>query len=236
MAENTLTELKKAVASYVMPIEAKQVISRSRMLVLCGVTAAGKNTITSYFLNHGGYGHVVSHTTRKPRENHGILEKSGTEYWFVSDKEMLSLIKNKAFVEVKAVHGDTFYGTSIAAIDSILKANKRPVHEIDVQGAVELTKAMPDLRPVFILPPSYEIWMERLGTRGFMSFGEKERRLGSAKMELEMALNNKSFLFVINNEVEQTVAEINSGTDGNEAIQGERRKLAEELLEYVVKT
>lgn len=233
MEEAVYTQLKKAVNAYAMPAAARQVVINSHMLPLCGVTAAGKNTLTSYLLSHGGFGYVVSHTTRKPRENHGILEQSGNDYWFVSDEQMLQLVLGKAFVEVKAVHGDTFYGTSIAAIENVLKAGKRPISEIDVQGALELTKAVPDLRPVFILPPSYDIWMERLGTRGFMSYGEKERRLHSAKMELEIAIANSEFLFVINNEVEQTAAEIQGGVDSSTNPQAERRQLAQELLEYV---
>ncbi len=233
MEDPVLVELRKAVDTYVMPPAAKQTVATSQLLILCGVTAAGKNTISSYLLSHGGFGYIISHTTREPRENHGVLEQSGNDYWFVNNHEMLDLVKNNAFVEVKAVHGDTFYGTSIESINNVLLAGKRPIHEIDVQGALELTKAIPDLRPVFILPPSYDIWMERLGTRGFMSYGEKERRLHSARMELEIAINNKAFVFVINNEVEGTAAEITNGIDTSEPIQAERHNLAKELLEYV---
>ena len=236
MADAVLTELKKAVSSYTMPAAAKDVITKSHLLVLCGVTAAGKNTITSYLLSHGGFGYIVSHTTRKPRENHGVLEQSGNDYWFVSEAEMLKLVQSDAFVEIKAIHGDTFYGTSIASIAEVIKQGKRPLTEIDVQGALELINAVPSLHPAFILPPNYEVWMERLGTRGFMSDGEKQRRMHSARMELEMALGSKAFLFVINNEVEQAAAEIRGGVDSSVAAQSERRQLAEELLEYVKQT
>ena len=149
-----LSELHGAVSQYVMPDHAKQLIGSGEVTVLCGVTAAGKNTIANYLVECGNYAHVVSHTTRQPRENHGILEQNGVEYWFVSPQEMLELVRDKAFVEVKAIHGDTCYGTSIKAIESVITAGKHPVVEIDVQGVLELTEAVPSLRPLFILPPS----------------------------------------------------------------------------------
>jgi guanylate kinase len=228
-----LTQLHGAVAAYKMPDNAKQLIGSGEVTVLCGVTAAGKNTISDYLASHGDYAHVVSHTTRQPRENHGVLEQSGKEYWFVSPAQMLELIQNQAFIEVKAVHGETCYGTSIAAVESVLKTGMHPVMEIEVQGVLELIEAVPNLRPLFILPPSYDVWMERLGTRGFISDGERERRLRSASMEIQTALDHPAFLLIANHEVEMTAAEIMKGIDPGFQSQAELRKLAEDLLETI---
>jgi hypothetical protein len=43
-----LTQLHGAVAAYKMPDNAKQLIGSGEVTVLCGVTAAGKNTISDY--------------------------------------------------------------------------------------------------------------------------------------------------------------------------------------------
>ncbi len=228
-----LTALHGAVAAYQMPKHARELIASGQLLVLCGVTASGKNTISNYLVSHGEYKHVISHTTRKPRENHGILEQSGKEYWFVSPEEMLQLVKDKKFIEVKAIHGDTCYGTSIEAVDSVIREGKHPVMEIDVQGVLELTEAVPGLRPLFILPPSFEVWMERLGTRGNISDGERERRLRSASMEIQTALDHPAFILTVNHEVEITAAEIMRGIDTSSYTIAEHRKLAESLLETI---
>jgi guanylate kinase len=234
--QKTLTILHAEVASYKMPQRAKDLIGSGEVTVLCGVTAAGKNKIIDYLVSHDNYQHVTSHTTRLPRENHGVLEINGKEYWFMNPEEMLSLVKNQGFIEVKAVHGETCYGTSIMAVEKVIMAGKHPVMEIDVQGALELTKAAPKLRPLFILPPSYEVWMERLGMRGRISDGDKARRFFSASMELQTALDHKAFIFVVNQEVEITASEIMRGLDISESGQVENRKLAKELLESIKKT
>lgn len=229
-SKQTLTQLHAAVAEYKMPPHAKEIIGSDEVVVLCGVTASGKNTIANYLVSHGNYEHVISHTTRLPRENHGVLEQTGKEYWFVTPVQMLKLVKNKKFIEVKAIHGETCYGTSIASVESVVKAGKHPVMEIDVQGVLELSEVVPKLRPLFVLPPSYEVWMERLGMRGSLSNGEKERRLRSASMEIKTALDHPAFLLIANHEVELTAAEIMRGVDPGFQSQAELRKLAEDLL------
>lgn len=234
MDEHTiLTKLHDAVSRYVMPEHARKLIGSGEVTILCGVTAAGKNTISNYLVERGNYAHVVSHTTRLPRENHGVLEQNGVEYWFVTPAEMLTLVQSHAFVEVKAIHGDTCYGTSIKAIETVITAGKHPVMEIDVQGALELTEAVPTLRPLFILPPSFEVWMERLGTRGNLSDGEKERRLRSASMEIQTALDHSSFVLTVNHEVEITAAEIIRGIDLSNTTQERHKALALDLLETI---
>ena len=231
--KQTITALHGIVASYQMPDAAKTILGSGEVTVLCGVTASGKNTIANYLVSHGDFAHVVSHTTRMPRENHGTKEQNGKEYWFVSPKEMLSLAEAQAFIEIKAIHGETCSGTSINALKHAMDAGKHPVMEIDVQGALELTEAVPGLRPLFILPPSYDVWMERLGTRGFISDREKERRLHSAIMEIETALAHPAFVLTVNQEVELTAAEIMHGVDMSDETQQAHRTLAKELLESI---
>lgn len=229
----SLTTLRQAVADYHMPNAAKALVTQSHMMMLCGVTAAGKNTIVHYLISHAKYEYVVSHTTRNPRQNHGQMEQNGVDYWFCTNEQMLDLVRAKAFVEVKAVHGDTFYGTSITSIERVVTDQKAPISEVDVQGALEFTRAVPELRPVFILPPNYEIWMERLGTRGQMTEGERQRRLDSAKMELQTAIDNRSFVLVVNHEVELTAKEIIEGIDVSSGTQDQRRDLARDLMAYI---
>lgn len=233
MDDPTLTALHTAVVGYKMPQLAKDLASSSNLLLLCGVTAAGKNTLSNFLSEHAAYEIVVSHTTRQPRLNHGQIEVSGREYWFVSPEEMLELVQNGQFLEVKAVHGDTYYGTSVSSLQKAVQDGKCPVMEIDVQGALEISKAIPTVRPVFILPPSYEIWMERLGTRGNITDGERARRMQSARSEIQTALDNSAFLLVTNHEVPLTAEEIIGGIRPDPQSQQQSRELAQELLQYL---
>jgi guanylate kinase len=227
------SELLKAVYHYHISDVAKSMLLRSGALILCGVTASGKNTIANYLTSHSDYQRVITHTTRKPRSNDGKDEVDGVDYWFVSNQQMLNLVLAGVMVEVQAIHGDTFYGTSLDAIKAVLDAGKKPLLELDVQGAEALAALVPGLHPLFVLPPNYDIWMERLGTRGFMSDGEKERRLQSAKKELETVVASRYFSLIINNEAELTAKEIMGGITFDSPEQFSIRKTALELRDYL---
>ncbi len=232
--DKNLKKLHSLVASYSMPPRAKELVSSGSVTVICGVTASGKNTIINYLTKNKGYEHVVSHTTRKPRTNDGVPEQDGKEYWFVNPEEMSDLVEKEGFLEVKAVHGETCYGTSIDAIASVINRGNHPVMEIDVQGALELTRAVPTLQPLFVLPPSYKIWMDRLASRGGISEDDRKKRLRSASMEIQTALDHPAFVLTINREVAETVEELLSGYDMSPEARTERRKLAAELKKSVM--
>jgi guanylate kinase len=230
MEDDIHQRLTEVVAHYTMPSEAKELVKVSDLLVICAVTAAGKNTIVNYLIEHDEYAYMVSHTTRQPRQNHGKLEQNGRDYWFVNEAKMLELAERRAFVEIKQVHGTTFYGTSIIAIEQAVQSGKRPITELDVQGAQELMAELPDFRPLFVMPPTYEVWMERLSNRGPISTEERERRFASARMELELAINDPRFALVVNHDFHETVAEIKQGIDVSDKAQAERRQVARTLL------
>ncbi len=228
---SVLTDLHRAVAEYLMPESAKKLIASGDLLILCGVTAAGKNTLANYLVKHDNFESVVSHTTRQPRSNHRVMEQNGREYWFVNPEQMLELVNNKAFVEIKAVHGETCYGTSIEAIERVIKAGKKAVMEIDIQGATELIASVPELRPVFVVPPSYDIWMERLEGRGEITEEQKKKRFLSARNEIEEALAHPSMEFVVNYEVDDTAQKLISGLVDKPEVQREAIAVAASLLE-----
>lgn len=227
---DTHQQLSQLIQAYKMPAQAKKLVASSGLVIICGVTAAGKNTIVNYLIEHDDFAYMVSHTTRQPRINNGRPEQNGRDYWFVDDDKMLELVQQRAFVEIKCLHTSYFSGTSILAIEQASQSSKRPITEIDVQGAQELMSEVPNLRPLFVLPPSYDIWMERLNGRGEMSRQELSRRLTSAQAELQLAIDEPQFALIVNHEFHKTVAEIMRGVDLSEKTQAKRRQLARNLL------
>ena len=58
------------------------------------------------------------------------------------------------------------YGTPRAYVEKLLDSGMNVVLEIDVQGALQVMKSMPECVSVFILPPSFEELEHRLRGRG----------------------------------------------------------------------
>ena len=94
-----------------------------------------------------------------------------------------------SFIEVleHAEFAGNCYGTPRAYVEKLLDSGMNVVLEIDVQGALQVMKSMPDCVSVFILPPSFEELEHRLRGRGTETEEKIEARLETAKHELPYA-------------------------------------------------
>ena len=74
--------------------------------------------------------------------------------------------------------------------------------EIDIQGARQVKRNLPEAKLVFIAPPSWEELVRRLEGRGTEDASQVERRLTTARVELE-AQEEADFV-VVNDRIEDT--------------------------------
>ena len=162
----------------------------ARLTVLAGPTAVGKGTVvTELRRRHPDLFVSVSATTRQPRPG----EADGVHYHFVSDEDFDSLVAGGQMLEWALVHGAYRYGTP-----------RGPVQ--DRLGARQVRRAMPEARLVFLAPPSWDELVRRLAGRGTEDAEEQERRLATARTELEAA--NEFDHVVINDTVASATAEL----------------------------
>ena len=68
------------------------------------------------------------------------------------------------FLEWAEVFGN-YYGTAVSALAHAKAAGKDLLLDIDVQGAVQVMKKLPEAVSIFILPPSPEVLEMRLRNR-----------------------------------------------------------------------
>jgi len=151
-------------------------------IVFCGPSGVGKGTLIGLLMKDfpEKFGFSVSHTTRKPR----VGEQDGVQYHFTTVDEINKEISEGKFVEHANVHGN-IYGTSKAAIDSVLNTGRICILDIDVQGAELVKKSSLKAHYVFIAPPSIDDLEKRLRGRNTESEESIQRRLRNALGELE---------------------------------------------------
>ena len=202
--------LQEAINSYQIPQEARQLIHTHQPLGLAGPTGAGKSTLAHYLTLRGQFSLVVSDTTRAPRPIGSDDEVNGVHYWFITEQIALEKLSNKQYIEAKLVHGDTLYGTSISAYQDVVNSGRTAILDIDIQGMEEFMSVDPDFEAVLLLPPSFEIWNQRIDGRGDMTPEKKIRRFQSALEEYDAVFRNERFYPVVNTEVVETAEVIQS--------------------------
>ena len=155
----------------------------SRLTVLSGPSGVGKSTVVAE-LNRTcpGIWISVSVTTRRPRPG----EVDGREYHFVGDSEFDRLVADGALLEWAQFAGNR-YGTPREPLNRKLEAGIACLLEIDLAGARQVKRAVPDARLVFLAPPSWDELVRRLTGRGTESAEVMDRRLAVAREELAAA-------------------------------------------------
>lgn len=212
-----------------MPEEARELLLNHPSLNIAGPTGAGKGTMAQHLTQTGQYIPVVSDTTRRPRPAGNGYEVNGVHYWFIDEETALKKLKEGAFIEAKLVHGDTLYGTSIASYERVVESGRTPILEIDIQGMEDLMVAAPGFEAILLLPPSFEIWEQRIDGRGDMDPEQKVRRFKTALLEYKKPLENSHFYPVVNTEVIETAEVIASGAYKEDTYRQNALNLAREL-------
>jgi guanylate kinase len=176
---------------------------RGRLTVLAGPTAVGKGTVAADL--RARYPQVwlsVSATTRLPRPG----EVEGVHYHFVDEPAFDRMIAAGELLEWAVVHGRYRYGTPRRPVEEVLDRGRPALLEIDLQGARQVRRSMPEAYFVFLAPPSQEELVRRLVGRGTEDAEERARRLRTA--EAEMAAEAEFDVTIVNQDVQRATDEL----------------------------
>jgi guanylate kinase len=122
----------------------------------------------------------ISYTTRQPRGN----EQNGVEYFFVLRNNFDQMIRRGEFLEHAEVFGNC-YGTARRFLEQAQQKGHDLLLDIDVQGAAQIKRKLPDAVSIFILPPDRKTLESRLRNRSLDKEEVIQRRLVTASREIE---------------------------------------------------
>ncbi len=151
------------------------------LVVLSGPSGVGKDAVLAELRErYAKARRCVTVTTRPIRD----YERDGVDYTFVSSDEFRRRVEQGAFLEYAEVHGN-LYGTPRQWVEDNLSLGVDVVLKIDVQGGLNVKRAMPEAVMVFLVPPSMEELERRLRSRNSESEESIIKRLLNARKELE---------------------------------------------------
>lgn len=230
-----MDDLTQKLADYAPSDEALELVRNTKVMFLVGPAGAGKDTVKHQLLTDPKYKDIVSHTTRAPRLNHGEMEVDGREYHFIDQVEVLRMLNNQEFIEAKQVHGSNVYGTSVAEIRTAHDQHLIALTDLEVQGVAEFKAIDPSIIAIFLLPPSFEIWQDRLQKRygEMVEHDDYIKRMRTAIAELQIFIEAGYYTGIINDSLDTTIAQIERIAAG-EAQSPAKAKAAEQLAQQLL--
>ena len=159
----------------------EQLSPQPMMMVLSGPSGVGKDAVLSRIRELGYSQHiVVTATTRTIRPT----EKDGVDYIFLDQGAFDKKVADNEFLEWAEVYGNC-YGVPKDQVREAISSGQDVIIKADVQGAATIKKLNPYGVFVFLAPPSFQDLEKRLRVRKTEAQIDFERRLETARDELQ---------------------------------------------------
>jgi guanylate kinase len=217
-------EFEQLLSNYRLPVEVSSLLEGMNLVLLVGPSASGRNTIINELISKGGYTLIVSDTTRSPRFNNGVKEENGVEYWFRSEEEFLKELKQGEFLEAEVIHGQQVSGISIRELKRVHDSGNIAVTDVDIGGFNNVLSRKPDTVGVYILPPSFEVWLQRLSSRSELPPEEIINRIKTGLIIYRSALKATNARIVINDELGRATQLVDKLAHGQREDDSDRAK------------
>lgn len=199
-------------------------MSKGFLLIVSGPAGTGKGTVCKEILERNkDILYSISATTRKPRKG----EVDGVNYIFTDEDKFKDMVEKGEFLEYAYVHTN-YYGTPKKYVIDQVEKGEIVLLEIDVQGALQIKQNYSEAIFVFLLPPSMKELKDRIIKRGTETMEDIERRYENAFKEIELL--GKYDYFVVNNQVDQAVEDIEAIIRAERLRVKRHKNIKEEIL------
>jgi guanylate kinase len=191
--------------------------------IISAPSGSGKSTLVNEILKSvSDLEFSISYTTRAPRGS----EANGRQYYFISRPEFEQMIREDAFLEHADVFGN-YYGTARRFLCEAEQKGRDLLLDIDVQGAEQIQRELPDATSIFILPPDRKTLEERLRKRSEDREEVIQRRLEAATREIE---NYQRYNYIlINDQLEDSIDLVRAVVRGERLVRAGKALSDEEV-------
>jgi guanylate kinase len=230
-----VAEFRSVLTGYKLSEASLNTLLTTKLALLVGPTACGRNTIINELVESGHYYHIVSDTTRMIRTKDGNpVEVNGREYWFRKEDDVLADLTQGAYMEAAIIHNQQVSGCNMRELEAAKKEGKIAIKDMEPNGTHFVHGLKPGAVIIFVLPPNFEEWMHRLRTRSELPEDEIRRRLESSDAEIEVALHRDYYKFVINDKLEDAIAAVDA-IAREDRLDADRQQAGRELAQQLHK-
>ena len=174
-----------------------------QLIVISAPSGAGKGTVIQELLKRDSKSRwlSISSTSREIRPG----EVDGVHYYYLTKEMFEEKIRQDYFLEYTNYAGN-YYGTPKEYIREKLNQGMDVILEIEIEGAMNIKKMVPEAIFIFILPPSLKELVSRLKKRGTEDKDKIIKRFHEAYKEINEV--TKYNYVVVNDILEEAVLKI----------------------------
>lgn len=202
-------------------------MNKGGIFVISGPSGSGKDTVLKeVFKKCPEIKFSISSITRPMRQG----EVEGEKYNFISREAFEKMIADDALLEYNCYVGN-YYGTPKAPVVAAAEEGADIIIEVDVNGAKNIKKKLPEVISIFIMPPSFAELERRLSGRGTETEEIIKERMSNALREIECAKNYD--YVVVNDDLSIAVDNVISVIKSNKLKISNQINIIEEVLKNV---
>jgi guanylate kinase len=198
-------EFEAVLQDYHLSPEGLKIFQETPFAAMVAPTSTGRNTVIKELLKTGKYYFIVSDTTRPPRQNDGVWEQDGLEYFFRKEDDLLDDLKAGMFVEAEIIHNQQVSGVSIREIKKAQEQGKIAITDVEILGGIAVNDLNPNALVIYLVPPSFDEWLRRIHGRTPVGKEELCNRMETALKSFRLALEHNHFVFIVSDKLENTV-------------------------------
>lgn len=152
-------------------------MQKSNIFIISGPSGAGEDSIINGLKKYFSLEKILTTTTRDPREG----EINGIHYWFTTEKDFIERKNNGDFVEWAEQYNGKLYGVTKQEIERVKNSGKIGIWKIEYKGVITAKEKFPEIKSIYIAPPSLEILKQRIMRRDNVSEAYVNERMKYTK-------------------------------------------------------
>ncbi|MCX6766673.1 MAG: guanylate kinase [Candidatus Moranbacteria bacterium] len=130
----------------------------SNIFIISGPSGAGEDSVIEGLEKYFQIERVITTSTRSMRTG----ESQGKPYYFISQEEFKKKIEQDEFAEYAQEYNNNFYGVTKEELERVKKSGYIGLWKIEYKGVITAKKKFPEIKSIYIAPPSLEILRQRI--------------------------------------------------------------------------
>jgi len=133
-------------------------VMSSNIFIISGPSGAGEDSVIEGLKKYFQIERVITTTTRSMRAG----ESQGKPYYFISHEEFKKKIERDELAEYAQEYNDNFYGVAKDELDRVRNSGNIGLWKIEYKGVITAKKKFPEIKSIYIAPPSLEVLRQRI--------------------------------------------------------------------------